>query len=472
MSEYVTAIDFGSSKIAIATGEMVNGKVHVIYYDAQPVVGIRNGEIQNDMQIRKVLDAMLDKAESETGTRITEAITNISGKEICTKEVSVRDTREEERNISEDDVANLTGSLYNSCGVYEVAPQKYNVYGTDTEYIGGTENEIIGMRGTAIEGFCKVFSGKESLLQRRKQILDSCGVSTIKGILSAVASARAVLTAQDMNNGIVLVDIGKGTTDVAIIKNNIIRELTSIPFGGDSITNDICTETNLAADRAEELKIRYGCCLGEMTPENKTLELIDENGETEASVQYSLLTAIIEARVSEIFDAVRYIIDNSAFCKKLPAGVVITGGSAYLGYLLPLARAILERKCRLDAPRVCVTDNSAEGSFDASASTAVGMIVEYFDRKLSTTDKSSLNGRTEDTHTEITEQTPAVGISPALPDGTALHEEAEILDMEGEEDDDKKEVEKPVEPEKPKKPGFFTKMFSDLFGSTETNDNA
>lgn len=471
MSEYITAIDFGSSKIAIATGEMINDKVHVIYYDAQPVGGIRNGEIQNDMQIRKVLAAMLDKAESETGIRITEAITNISGKEICTKDIAVKDTREEERNISEDDVTNLTDSLYSTRGVYEVAPQKYNVYGTDTEYIGGTENEIIGMRGTSVEGFFKVFSGKESLLQRRKQILDSCGVSTKKGILSAVASARAVLTAQEMNNGIVLVDIGKGTTDVAIVKNNIIRDITTIPFGGDSITNDICTETNLAAERAEELKIRYGCCLGEMTPENKTLELIDENGETEASVQYQLLTAIIEARVSEIFDAVRYIVDNSAFSKKLPAGVVITGGSAYLGYIQPLAKALLERKCRLDAPRVCVTDNSAEGSFDASASTAVGMIVEYFDRKLSTTGKFSISGRAEDTHTKITEQTPAVDISPAGNDEQVLPVEEKILDKEWDEED-KKEVKESEEPEKPKKPGFFTKMFSDLFGSTETNDNA
>lgn len=391
MSEYVTAIDFGTSKIALAAGFYRDDGLFVKYYDSNPVTGIRSGEILNGSQVEKVLRPMIEKASAALGEPITEAVVSISGREISSRDVtSCDETGDQNRIISKTDITRLIAGEWKGSEnetVFEVAPQKYNV---DDDSMGLFEEDVEGMRGAKLEGSFKVFCGKEQLCLRRAQVLSQCGLSVRRAILSPIASARAVLSSQEMENGVAIVDIGKGMTEVAIIKDRTVRDLRFIPFGGESITNDIRTVTNISIKRAEELKVRYGCCLEEMTPESKTLELIDENGETESSVPMQLLSRIIEARMSEIFDAVRYILNNSRYADKLPSGVVITGGTAYLGYILPLAKAMLERKCRLDAPRFSLTSDSAEGAFDTYASTAVGLLAEYFDSRLSTAGRVSI----------------------------------------------------------------------------------
>lgn len=386
MGKYITAIDFGSSKIAVAVGERTGSGFRIIMYaDAPAGNGIRNGEIRNDMKVVNALRPLIQKAAAECGEEITEAVIGISGSFIKSMDVQGEYTRKEpDRFILEDEVRQLAAEQFRQAiapdeVVFEVIPQKFNV----DDQIGLKLDEIVGMIGTRVEGFFKVFYGKRDLIERRRKILEECGVVIKKAVLSPIASATAVLNPQEMENGVVMVDIGKNLTEIAIVKDNIVREIACVPFGGDAVTNDIKSVVNLTYDWSERIKLRHGCCLEEFTPENKQLLLRGEDNVEEGSVELSLLSRIIEARVSEIFDAVAYIIKERGFEGKLPAGAVLTGGSCYLEYILPLARVLLGTKVRLAAPRSSITSDSAIGAMDAYSSTCVGLAIEGLKSRLS-----------------------------------------------------------------------------------------
>lgn len=491
MSDYVTAIDFGSSKIALAIGEKRSDGLYVSWYDSVESSGIRNGEIQNEAQAEKALRALIEKAEESTGKTISDVITGISGREILFRDVTAEDVNKDaNRIIHTSDIVKMTNARYSEQvegRVYEVAPQSYDI----DDFIGGHEEDLDGMRGSAMTGHYRIFYGKNALLNTRLRVISDCRLTLRRSILCPIASARAVLTRQEMENGVAVVDIGKGCTEVVIIKDNTVRDLYSIPFAGESVTNDIRTVTNLGLKRAEELKVRYGYCLAEKTPDGKILELTDENGEVETSIQLQELTGIVESRISEIFDAVRYILDNSKYSSKLPCGVVITGGSAYLSYILPLAKAILERKCRLDAPRVCITPDSAQGASDAGSATAVGLLVEWFDRKLSTTglDAKAVtaesvifpssffdDGNVTGQETESVAQPEAQ--SEAQPETKSDKKSDKKSGKKKKTDVDIESEFKPepgadtTQPEEPKKPGLFKKFISEIFGDNGNQDKA
>lgn len=385
MGKYITAIDFGSSKIAVTVGERTGSGNRIIMYADAPGNGIRNGEIRNDMKVVNALRPLLQKAATVCGEEISSAVVGISGSFIKSMEVRSEHIRKEhDRYIMEDEIRHIAAEQFKQkIGpdevVFEVIPQKFNI----DDQIGLKLDEVIGMSGTRIEGFFKVFYGKRDLIEHRRKILEECGVVIKKAVLSPIASATAVLNTQEMENGVAMVDIGKNLTEIAIVKDNIVREIACVPFGGDAITNDIKTVTNLTYEWSERVKVRFGSCLEEYTPENKQLVLRGEDNVEEGSIELSLLSRIIEARVSEIFDAVAYIIKESGFEGKIPSGVVLTGGSCYLEYILPLAKVLLGTKVRLAAPRSSITSDSAIDAMDAYSSTAVGLAIEGLKSRLS-----------------------------------------------------------------------------------------
>ena len=186
-------------------------------------------------------------------------------------------------------------------------------------------------------------------------------------------------------NGVALVDIGKGTTEVAIVKDYIVRHVAVIPFAGEAVTCDIKTDTGITRQWAENIKVLQGRSCEEYAIENRKLVLRDGNDNVDFEVDLMLLTRIIEARLSEIFDAVAYVIEQSGYAGRIPSGVVITGGTSHLDNILQLAGSLLGRKVRLAAPQGSILDDSAEFAFDVYASTAVGLVLESLDPKLSNT---------------------------------------------------------------------------------------
>ena len=387
MNHYAAALDIGSSKVALAIGEKTDAGIRIISYHDAPSAGVQCGEIINDLRVTEVVRTLIQQTEAEIDEKISEVTVGISGRVLHREDhSSFIKRRNAGASITEAEVQRIIRAQYETKAgeeemVFEAALQRYST----EDRIGITQDELIGMVGAEIVADFVLFKGRKSIFDRRNKVLGDCGLQLHKAILAPIASARAVLSAREMERGVVLVDIGAQTTELAIIKDNLVRHVAIIPFGGETVTSDIKTDTGITRRWAESVKILQGRCCEEYAVENRKLMLKDENGNVEDEVDLVLLTRIIEARMSEIFDAVGYIIDQSDFAKRLPAGVVITGGTAHLDNILQLASSLLERKVRLAAPQGSISSGSVDEAFDVYSSTAVGLILETLDPKLSTT---------------------------------------------------------------------------------------
>ena len=385
MSKYAAALDFGSSKIALAVGEMTDSGVKIVSYHDTPSAGIESGEIVNDFKVEEIVRALVEKAKADIPEEIGSFTFGLSGSVLHSKTLPVKITRRDPSSyILEEEVRQITKARYKTALegdeiVFEAVPQKYST----EDRIGITYDEIIGMVGGQIEVDFKLFTGRKSLLDRRVNILKKLDLTPGKAILNAIASARAVLSRPEMENGVALVDIGKGSTEVAIVKDNIVRHVAIIPFGGDSVTGDIKTVANITREWAETVKLRHGRCCEEYAVENKKLVLKSENETVEGELEMSLLIRTVEARLSEILDAVRYVIEQSGYARRISSGVVITGGVSHHEDLLQLASALLGQKVRLAAPQGSIDNGSVEDAYDVYASTAVGLVLETLDPMLS-----------------------------------------------------------------------------------------
>ena len=468
MSRYAAALDFGSSKVALAVGEQTSDGILIVSYHDMPSAGIEAGEIVNDFKVAEIVRTLVQQAEAELNEPITEVTVGLSGRVLHSKDLPCQINRTDPKAyISEEEVRQITRARYKASlegdeAVFEAVPQKYST----EDRIGITHDELIGMVGGQIDADFRLFYGRKTILSRRITILENCGLTLGKAILAPIATARAVLTKPEMENGVALVDIGKGLTQVAVIKDNIVRHAAIIPFGGESVTVDIKNVANITREWAETIKLRHGRCCEEYAVENKKLVLKNESEGSDGEVEMSLLVRTIEARLSEILDAVRYVIEQSGYAGKIASGVVITGGASHHEDLIQLASALLGQKIRLSAP-ASIDKDSVEDAFDVYAATAVGLVQETLDPLLS--------------HAIAHKQEPVAQAAAKAAESTLFEEEPEIepeeqrlsereirrREKEREKEARKKEKEeKKKEKDKaPKGPTFFDMLFSD-------NDNA
>lgn len=472
MSRYAAALDFGSSKVALAVGEKTPGGIRIASYHDTASAGIECGEIINDFKVEEIVRSLVSQAEAALQEEIGEVTVGLSGRILHGMDHSCQITRTDPKAyITEDEVRQITRTRYNASmeggeSVFEAIPQKYST----EDRFGITHDELIGMVGASIEAGFRLFYGKRTILDRRVTILEDCGLKLDKAILSPIASARAVLSRPEMENGVALVDIGKSSTGVAIVKDNIVRDVAIIPFGGESVTSDIKNVTGITNYWAETIKILHGRCCEEYAVENKKLVLKNENDSDDGEVELSLLARVIEARMSEIFDAVRYVIEKSGYAQKLTSGVVLTGGSCHLENIIQLAVAILGQKVRLAAPQGSISGDSVEEAFDVYASTAVGLVLETLDPKLSHAVeykketpvqpvKASDNGLFED-EPEEEEQ-----LSAREERERRREEERRAKELRKQQEAQRKQEEKErkarEKAEKKKQPNFFDMFFSD-----------
>ena len=478
MSRYAAALDFGSSKVALAIGEKTPGGIRIVSYHDMPSAGIECGEIVNDFKVKEIVRTLVTMAEAELQEEIGEVTVGLSGRILHSRELPCQINRTDPNAyITEEEVRQITRTRYNANidggeVVFEAVPQKYST----EERFGINHDELIGMVGGTIEATFRLFYGKRAILDRRTNLLEGCDLKLNKAILAPIASARAVLSRPEMENGVALVDIGKSSTEVAVIKDNIVRDIAIIPFGGESVTNDIKNVTGITNQWAETLKVQHGRCCEEYAVENKKLVLKNENDSDDGEVEISLLARVIEARMSEIFDAVRYVIERSGYAQKLTSGVVITGGSCHLENIIQLAAALLGQKIRLAAPQGSIETDSVEDAFDVYASTAVGLVLEAIDPMLSHAveyKKDSLPAAAKVEENSLFDEAE----EPEVDERAAAREERErrkeeerkAKELRKQQEAQRKQEEKArkarEKAEKKKQPNFFDMLFSD-------NDNA
>jgi cell division protein FtsA len=378
--QLVAAIDIGTTKVVAITGKKKeNGKIEILGISKTPSTGIKRGVVQNIDETVNAIRKTVEDVESMSGAAISDVFVGIAGQHIKTirnRGYINRDSYEDE--ITRKDIDNLIREMYNiSIDVGEeiihVLPQNFIV---DNET--GIKNPV-GMLGRRVEANFHIVIGQITSARNIGKCITKAGLSLNELILEPLASSSAVLTADEKEAGVALVDIGGGTTDVAVYYDDIIRHTAVIPFGGDVVTKDIKEGSSILQRQAELLKIQYGSALGDLAREDEVVSIPGISGREPKEISLKSLAYIIQSRMEEILNAVLYEIENSGYYERLSAGIVVTGGGALLKDLPQLVKFVTGMDVRLGYPGETLASESVEEVNNPMFSTSVGLVLKGFE---------------------------------------------------------------------------------------------
>jgi cell division protein FtsA len=242
----------------------------------------------------------------------------------------------------------------------------------------GLKNPV-GMLGRRVEANFHIVIGQITSAKNIGKCIAKAGLDLNELILEPLASSSAVLTADEKEAGVALVDIGGGTTDVAVYYDDIIRHTAVIPFGGDVITKDIKEGCSILRRQAELLKVQYGSALGDLAREDEVVSIPGISGREPKEISLKSLAYIIQSRMEEILNAVLYEIENSGYFERLSAGIVVTGGGALLKDLPQLVKFVTGMDVRLGYPNELLASESTAEVNNPMFSTSVGLVLKGFE---------------------------------------------------------------------------------------------
>lgn len=395
----ITATDLGSSKIAVTVARVMGRDVQVLYHKKHPARGIRYSIVFNPQQASEAVKNAIEDAERALNIKINSTIVGLPkyGVAQVTGCASVQRTdnrasitREEIQSLEEDAADQFPVDDQKDEMVFSAVPQSFSV----GDRINYPENDIIGMTGETLSGNFKLFVGKKKSYDDLRSVFERAGRGISKMYFSPDITAKAVLTESEMENGVAIIDLGAGATSLTIYEGKILRYYTCIPFGGNTITNDIKLESSISSNLAEQVKLAFGVSQPDSL-QNLSQKVIQINNDEVCKPKHlpvRFLAEIIEARITEIFTAMLYEIQRSGYADQLRSGVVLTGGGANLAGCKRLLMDLSGYSVRLGWPRRNLI--SAEGieTLDSSASAALGMILEARDDEhiISTKDKPTV----------------------------------------------------------------------------------
>lgn len=378
--QYVAAIDIGTTKIVAIVGRKnENGKIEILGISKALSKGVKRGVVLNIEETVDAIKQTVDDVQKRSGIMFSEVFAGIAGQHIKSMKnrgYILRDKWEDE--IRKEEVFRLIDDMHKihiDIGeeIIHVLPQNFIV---DNET--GVKNPI-GMCGRRLEANFHIVIGQVAAARNIEKCIHKAGLTVKDMILEPLASADAVLTEDEMEAGVVLVDIGGGTTDVAVYYDNIIRHTAVIPFGGNVITKDIKEGCQILQRHAEQLKLQYGSALGDIAPDDKVVSIPGIAGREPKEISFKSLAYIIQSRMEEIIDAINFEIQNSGYADKLAAGVVITGGGAMLRHLPQLMKFKTAMDVRLGLPNEHLSGNGRNEINQPMYATAVGLIMKGFE---------------------------------------------------------------------------------------------
>lgn len=347
----IVGLDIGTTKIGVVVARKDENNDFVILGTGKAVSqGVMRGEVANiDKTVRAIKEAVA-QAELSSGEKITDVFAGIAGSHI--KSVQHRGilTRENSHDeISNEDVKSIIRDMYKlamepGMKIIHVIPQEYFI---DNLPAG---NDPVGMCGTRLEADFHIITGKTAAAYNIERSITKAGLNMVGLILEPLASAASALDPQEKEAGVVLVDIGGGTTDIAIFYDDIIRHTAVIPYGGNIVTKDIELGCHIMSRQAELLKIKFGSALGLSVDENKIVSISGVKGRPATEISLKNLANIINSRVEEIFEQVYFEIKASGYSKKLRAGIVLTGGGSQLKNIKPLVEYVTGLDARIGQP--------------------------------------------------------------------------------------------------------------------------
>jgi cell division protein FtsA len=387
-ANYSVGLDIGTTKIVAIIGkENEYGKIEVLGIGRSRSLGVHRGVVNNITQTIQSIQQAVEQAESDAGMKIGTVTVGIAGQHIRSLQHSDYITRpNSEEVIGEEDLDTLCNQVYKLVmlpgeEIIHVLPQEYKVDGQ------AEIKQPIGMYGGRLEANFHVVVGQVSSIKNIGRCIKSAGLDLDNITLEPLASANAVLSQEEKEAGVALIDIGGGTTDLAIFKDGIIRHTAVIPFGGNVITEDIKEGCSIIEKQAELLKIKFGSAWPGENKDNEIVSIPGLRGRDPKEITLKNLSKIIHARVVEIIEQVYLEIKNYGHedqKKKLIAGIVLTGGGSQLKHLKQLVEYITGMDTRIGFPNEHLAGDSDAEIASPTYATAVGLLmnaVEYQSKK-------------------------------------------------------------------------------------------
>ncbi len=376
----VAAIDIGTTKIVtiVATRNEKN-KISILAMSKAESRGVKRGTVLNFEDTVNAIQKTVDEVTEKTGKPLSEVFVGIAGQHVKSIRNRGYINRDSDEEITRADIQELTDDMYKipvDVGeeIIHVLPQNFIV---DNEH--NIKNPV-GMPGKRLEANFNIVIGQVSSAKNIEKCISRVGLIVRDLVLEPIASAEAVVTEDEKEAGVALIDIGGGTTDLAVYYDGIIRHTAVIPFGGNVVTEDIKQGCSILMRQAELLKIQFGSALGAIAPDDKVVTIPGISGREPKEISFRNLAYIIQSRMEEIIDAASFEIENSGFSDQLSAGIVLTGGGALLNHLSQLVKFRTGHDVRIGLPNEHLAGDPDDEVNHPMFSTAVGLILKGFEQ--------------------------------------------------------------------------------------------
>jgi cell division protein FtsA len=346
----IVGLDIGTSKVVALVGEIgADGAIEVIGIGSQPSRGLKKGVVVNIESTTQSIQRAVEEAELMAACEINAVYAGIAGSHVRSLNshgvVAIRD-----REVTHADVEHVIDAakavaIPADQRILHVLPQEFIIDGQE-----GIRDPI-GMSGVRLEARVHIVTGADSAAQNIVKCVQRCGLEVEDIVLEQFASSFAVLTEDEKELGVCIVDIGGGTTDIAVFSAGAIRHTAVIPIAGDQVTNDIAVSMRTPTQYAEDIKVRYACALSQLANPDESIEVPSVGDRPPRRLARQTLAEIVEPRYEELFNLIRDELRRSGLEEVIAAGIVLTGGSARMEGAIDLAEEIFHVPVRLGVPQ-------------------------------------------------------------------------------------------------------------------------
>jgi cell division protein FtsA len=349
-AKLIVGLDIGTSKVLAIVGELTNnGEIEIIGVGHHPSRGMKKGVVVNIESTVQSIQRAVEEAELMAGCQIHSVYAGIAGSHIRSTNshgnVAIRD-----KEVSDFDIQRVIESASAMAipadqKVLHVLPQEYIIDGQEGI------REPIGMSGVRLESRVHIVTGAVSAVQNIVKCVRRCGLEVDDIILEQLASSMSVLTDDEKELGVCLVDIGGGTTDISVYTEGAIRHTAVIPIAGDQVTNDIAVALRTPTPNADEIKKKYGCALTQLAQREETIEVPSVGDRPPRKLTRQTLAEVVEPRIEELYGLIQAELRRSGFEDVIGSGIVLTGGSSKMEGMVDLAEEVFHMPVRLGVPQ-------------------------------------------------------------------------------------------------------------------------
>jgi cell division protein FtsA len=371
----IVGLDIGTSKVVAIVGKRkMDGTIEVVGIGSHPSRGLKRGVVVNIETTVQAIQRAVEEAELMAGCRIHSVYAGIAGSHIKSLNshgiVAIRDREVTQADIDRVIDAAQAVAIPADQKILHILPQEFVI--DSQEGI----KEPMGMSGVRLEAKVHLVTCAVNAAQNIEKCVKRCGLEVDDIILEQLASSHAILTEDEKELGVCVVDVGGGTTDIAVFTGGAIRHTAVIPIAGDQVTNDIAMALRTPTQNAEEIKIKYACALTQLAGADETIKVPSVGDRAPRDLSRQALAEVVEPRYEELFTLVQSELRRSGFEDLIPAGIVITGGSSTMEGVVELAEEIFHMPVRLACPQA--VSGMTEVVNNPIYATGVGLLIHGF----------------------------------------------------------------------------------------------